>query len=662
MADENIRPHNEPDNCNTCNNGLSGGQVALIILACVLVIGLIAALIAWLMQKKNKNKSSSKTNSVTIGGPLPQYAEQPDKNIPNQQSQFTNQSNTQAPQNNQAPTHTTINQQDLIANAVASATPQIIASMAKMASQDNDPDAMLETKKEEITEKKDGNENLSEPQTTEEKTDDIEDKKPNEEEEKERQKTEQSDLGDIFKPKPFTDFPTGKMIDNNSENKKNDNLEFPSDFTHQRGDVEKIMQTDRLKNPFEQLPLDKEIDNINGLKEQDKQDQTQQENVGNNIAPGAPKLDFASIFGLPSIPEKTVNEPKVIPEEKRNDVINVPTIKLANSGKAAGSPELKAGGRIDMLNQNGNFFAPDLPSASLNNNQQIQYNPMEMTASNIDIKNNNIGDNDYKIPPVFNYMSQSQNNIQQIDEKPKMMNNTIPGVSDFDVGANGQKNARINELPTIGQLPVNNISDSIPIPMTTSPINGNKMNYNNPLGGNIIPPICAIGNTDVDNNRTVIPSNPTLSQPQPINEDDIKPDAPIFTPITKSDVPSFNPIDHTQQPITISQRQQDNTKQSIMIPPQKEEPFMGDLPIPGQIKIQDKEKDSKAAGTNIAFDPFIIPDKGQNVSMNNENNNPTINEFSGLDSKQMEANNGQSQMNLGTQNKCMCPSCTGGKM
>ena len=99
-----------------------------------------------------------------------------------------------------------------------------------------------------------------------------------------------------------------------------------------------------------------------------------------------------------------------------------------------------------------------------------------------------------------------------------------------------------------------------------------------------------------------------------------------------------------------------------MIPPQKEEQFMEDLPIPGQIKIQDKEKDSEAAGTNIAFNPFIIPDKGQNVSMKNENNNPTINEFSGLDSKQMEANNGQSQMNLGTQNKCMCPSCTGGKM
>ena len=62
----------------TDKNSLSGGQIALIIIGCVLVIGLVAALIAWLVSDKKKKKNSSKTNTVQIGGPVNSEIKQQD--------------------------------------------------------------------------------------------------------------------------------------------------------------------------------------------------------------------------------------------------------------------------------------------------------------------------------------------------------------------------------------------------------------------------------------------------------------------------------------------------------------------------------------------------------------------------------------------------------
>ena len=169
MADENRPTHHGPDNC---NNGLSGGQIALIILSCLLIIGIIAALIAWLVQSRNKSKSSSKQNIVQIGETVPQNNIQQTQNATNQKAPNTNQqaapimqNNIAQPvaQNNPVSAGTTINQQELIANVVASATPQIMNSMAQFAAQEVEkekqseiavPNTKPETKKEETIQKK----------------------------------------------------------------------------------------------------------------------------------------------------------------------------------------------------------------------------------------------------------------------------------------------------------------------------------------------------------------------------------------------------------------------------------------------------------------------------------------------------------------------------
>ena len=51
-------------------NNLSGGQIALIIIGCILVIGLVALFVAWLVGDKKKKKSGLKTNTIQIGGPV----------------------------------------------------------------------------------------------------------------------------------------------------------------------------------------------------------------------------------------------------------------------------------------------------------------------------------------------------------------------------------------------------------------------------------------------------------------------------------------------------------------------------------------------------------------------------------------------------------------
>ena len=184
MADENRPTHHGPDNC---NNGLSGGQIALIILSCLLIIGIIAALIAWLVQSRNKSKSSSKQNIVQIGETVPQNNIQQTQNATNQKAPNTNQqaapimqNNIAQPvaQNNPVSAGTTINQQELIANVVASATPQIMNSMAQFAAQEVEkekqseiavPNTKPETKKEETIQEKTNEDNVQETQTKEEK-------------------------------------------------------------------------------------------------------------------------------------------------------------------------------------------------------------------------------------------------------------------------------------------------------------------------------------------------------------------------------------------------------------------------------------------------------------------------------------------------------------
>lgn len=644
MAYENRPPHNGPDNS---NNGLSGGQIALIILACLLVIGLIAALIAWLMQDRRKNKSSSKQNIVQIGGSFPQNNIQQSQNAQNQQTPDTNQ--PAAPvmqnsvvqpvaQNNPAPADTAINQQELIANVVAAATPQIMASMAQFAAQEADMEKKkeeAEKKKEEITNNKSDDNNLQEPKTEEKKSEDIDD-----EEEKGQQKLEQSDLENLGL-KAFAG---------------------------------------RLTNPFEQLPMEKEIDNINYLKEQREQEQAQQKNDGNNIAAETPKFDFASLLGLPT----KQNEHKKMDNMTGSQEMPQ-TINFGNTS-GSGSPEMKAGDGIDMLNRDANVFTPDMSMPTMNNNQGLPIMTQnKSTEPIVDQKEDN-----NMMPPLFNFMPPAQNGNQKINAESsqatasQMMNTqnpidtkimplpiTQPKQKD-DIALdddepitlfNNNKFANDNpETPMPNKMPNNmmafnmmpepntqgnNLPNNVMPPVMAGPIKENNVNYNSSLNANMMPPMGARGNTDAVPNEPVTLNNSIFNQPRPINEDDIKPDAPIFTP------PMMQMINNNEPKI-----QEEIRSPSILQAP-KERSDMEELPIPMQVNAQNKEQDknSKEGGENIAPNQLLSTPK---IPMKKKDDNPIFNVLPCIDgaNKQMEANNEKSKMNLDT-NKCMCPSCTG---
>lgn len=660
MAYENRPPRHGPDNC---NNGLSGGQILLIILACLLVIGLIAALIAWLMQDRRKNKSSSKTNSVIIGQ-VPQNNIQQPKNAQNQQTPNTNQPANQpaAPvmqnnvvqpvaQNSPALADTAINQQELINNIVAAATPQIMASMAQIAAQEAEkeqlnqeavpaPEKETENEKEETTNKKSDDSNLQEPKTEEKKSEDIDD-----EEEKRQQKLEQSDLENLGL-KAFAG---------------------------------------RLTNPFGQLPLEKEIDNINYLKEQRKQEQAQQENAGNNITSEKPKLDFASLLGLPTKQNEQKKMDNMTGSQEMPQTINFGNIS------GSGSPEMKAGGGIDMLNRDANVFTPDMSMQTMNNDQCLPIMTQnKSTEPIVDQKEDN-----NMMPSLFNFMPPAQNDNQTINKENHTMNiqqlpnnmvafgepqkstattrmplsiiqpnqiDNIPLANNEPVELfngnklTGEKNKNAtsnNMMPFImpeQNTRANNVSDNVQPQMMAEPIKENNVNYNGPLNANMMPPMEAMGSPNVVPNKPVMSDNPMLDKPRPINEDEIKPDAPIFTP------PMMKMADNNEP------KMQEEMKPPFILQSPKEKSDIEELPIPMQVNAQSKEQDknSKEANESSVVNPFMQPAQpSPNVPVKKENSNSMFSELPGIDGKPMEANNEQSQMNLGTQNKCMCPSCTG---
>lgn len=649
MANENRPPRHGPDNC---NNGLSGGQILLIILACLLVIGLIAALIAWLMQDKRKNKSSSKQNIVQIGGPFPQNNIQQPQNAQNQQTVDTNQpaapvmqNNIVQPvaQNNPVPVDTTINQQELISNVVTAATPQIMASMAQIAAQEADMEKKkeeTEKKKEEITNNKSDDNNLQEPKTEEKKSEDIDD-----EEEKGQQKLEQSDLENLGL-KAFAG---------------------------------------RLTNPFEQLPMEKEIDNINCLKEQREQEQAQQKNDGNNIAAETPKFDFASLLGLPTKQNEQKKMDNMTCSQEMPQTINFGNIS------GSGSPEMKAVGGIDMLNRNANIFTPDTSIQTMNNNQGLPIMTQNKSTEPISQKEDN-----NMMPPLFNFMPPAQNDNQTINKENHTMNiqqlpnnmvafgepqkstattrmplsiiqpnqiDNIPLANNEPVELfngnklTGEKNKNAtsnNMMPFImpeQNKQENNLSNTImPSPMMTSPIMKDNVNYNGPLNANMMSPMEAMGSPNAVPNKQVMSGNSMFNKPEPINEDEIKPDAPIFTP------PMMKMADNNEP------KMQEEMKPPFILQSSKEKSDIEELPIPMQVNAQSKEQDknSKEANESAVVNPFMqLAQTSPNIPVKKENNNPMFSTLPG-DGKQMEANNGQSQMNLGTQNKCTCSLCSSG--
>ena len=711
MANDNRPQYNEPDHN---NNGLSGGQIAIIIISCVLILGLIAALIAWLMKDKKKSKSNSKVNSVIIGGQPLQYNEL-QNNIPNQNQPVapTNQQENAKP----------------VSDTVAPTTPQVVAPTK----QDTDKKVPEEPNNSSVDSSDDDK------NTDENKEDTLEDVDNKQSEEEKENKAEQSSSNEITKPKPFAGFSIGKMLDtDNSNDKKNDNsLEFPNDFTYQQNDFNNLGQAGKMINPFERLPLEREMGNNQPKQERlqntdNKMDSNQSPfgNMQTMSVPGGgqpgsskkpePVIDFASLLGSLSQPKEQINEPKTIQEDEIGN--NSPKQGM-NFGNISGSPKVNAGSRIDMLNQDENFFTPNLSKSSINNQE------LPIISQNKVIKP--IGmmqENDKTVKPsFFNFMPEAQNDNQPINENKEKINSKMLSQQPLQMTDFGSKQPMIvggsPEAPSVvfdqnkfnesnekytnmfNQLisPSTNAQQSIsttrmPLPMietkqkplkipevndavlasnefndmpanpfNSKPMNNNKgpmqdnmMAFNmmpeqntqgNNASNNMMPPMGAIGSVNDVPNQQVISDNPMFNKPQPINEDDIKPDAPIFNPpMMKMENRIENNNDTKMQ------------KEFILQPP-KAISDIEELPVPMQVNGQDKgqDKNAKEDSNEIAFNPFMhFAQPSPNASIKKENNNLMFGALSGINGKPMEqTNNNQSKTNLETQNICNCSLCTG---
>ena len=208
------------------NNGLSGGQIALIIIGCILVLGLIASLIAWLMTDKRKNKSKSKMNIVQIGGTtnneqqLGQAINQAAAPIQTM-SNDTTETNNQLSANNEV-----INQQDkeqLIADITSEVTPKVIAATKQLADQKAAEEQQSKIEKDEVTQEQQDEDDIIQQLSTKEETEpNIKDAIGNED----KQKTENFDeIPNYSNNKPFAGFPLGMMMGANKAENLQPNFE-----------------------------------------------------------------------------------------------------------------------------------------------------------------------------------------------------------------------------------------------------------------------------------------------------------------------------------------------------------------------------------------------------------------------------------------------------
>lgn len=649
MEDENRPSQNVNNDCN--HNNLSGGQIALIIIGCLLIIGVVAALIAWLMQDRKKSKSnSSKQQIVQIGGQFSPNNALQKQDTQNQQTPNTNQPTEPAKQampdynenlknlNNQLinqiiTDQMAINQNNMVTNAqkplyTIPENNQIVAEKPKEEPKEEEP---VETKKEE-PKQDDLEDSLSEQSTD----DTEEDTKQNDNEEKkdEKQEAKQSDkktnamlddlLSGILNEKPVK--AEANDIDGGAPATQKQNLQFPVDFTYTLKDFEKLAKAGKSQNPFQQVPLEKEIDNANLLTEQHK---LEEEQLTNN----KPLAQLGNAFSEPELKLKMQNpeENLPLPEQPISNKANRELPTLDQGPMSINMPMMAPNtNNQDNVVGGGNIF--NFTPKPQQNNVGANNNVMAMD-------NNDFGNN---MPPIFNFMPKP-NNVNQptnANEKPMhfIMNDSEPQME------------KKNQIMNIGM----DMPKQYGIVAQQQELN-NRMLMNNGV------------NMPIQQNK-----NDTGNiKPEPINEDDIKPDTPPFG------FPQMRKLDNSNEnePKMIEedgiQMTSDGMKNPFMTQPRKEEPEMEemgeieDLPMPSQAIGRDngQDKNGNKVDEGMVFNPFMKPPMpAPNIPIKKEINNSMLNGLPGINSNiQMEqTNNGQSQTNLETQNKCMCPMCSGG--
>ena len=433
MADENRPSQNVNNDCN--HNNLSGGQIALIIIGCLLIIGVVAALIAWLMQDRKKSKSnSSKQQIVQIGGQFSPNNALQKQDTQNQQTPNTNQPTEPAkqamPDYNENLNNQLINQ--MITDQMAIDQNNMITNAQKpfYAIPENNQivaEKPVETKKDEP--KQDDLEDSLSEQSTDDMEEDIK-QNDNEEKKDEKQEAKQSDkktnamlddlLSGILNEKPVK--AEANDIDGNAPATQKQNLQFPVDFTYTLKDFEKLAKAGKSQNPFQQAPLEKEIDNANLLTEQHKLEEEQlkkEEQLTNNKQ----LAQLGNAFSEPELklkmqnPEENLPSPEQPISNKANRElptldqgpmsINMPMMapNTNNQGNVVG------GGNIfnftpkpqqNNIGANNNVMAMDD-----GNNMPQKMNEMGANNNVMSMDNNDFGNN---MPPIFNFTQKPQQN------------------------------------------------------------------------------------------------------------------------------------------------------------------------------------------------------------------------------------------------------------
>ena len=635
MADENRPSQNVNNDCN--HNNLSGGQIALIIIGCLLIIGVVAALIAWLMQDRKKSKSnSSKQQIVQLGGQFSPNNALQKQDIQNQQTPNTNQPTEPAkqamPDYNEDLNNKLINQ--IITDQMAIDQNNMVTNAQKpfYAIPENN---QIVAEKPEETKKEEPKQDDLEDSLSEQSTDDTEeDIKQNDNEEKkdEKQEAKQSDkktnamlddlLSGILNEKPVK--AEANDIDGNAPATQKQNLQFPVDFTYTLKDFEKLAKAGKSQNPFQQVPLEKEIDNANLLTEQHKLEEEQLTN----------------------------NKP------------------LAQLGNAFSEPELK----LKMQNLEENLPSPEQPISNKANRElpTLDQGPMSinmpMMAPNTNNQGNVVGGGD-----DFNFTPKpQQNNVGA--------NNNVMSMDNNDFGNNMSPIFNFTPKPNNVNQPTNANEKSMHFIMDDPEPQIEKQNPIMNIGMDMPKQYGIVAQQQELNNRMLMNNGANMPiqqnkndtgniKPEPINEDDIKPDAPIFTP-PMMNMENNNEDKHKMIEEDDIQRTSDGMKDPFMTQPRKEEPEMEkmgeieDLPMPSQAIGRDngQDKNGNKVDEGMVFNPFMKPHMSKPNIPIKEINNPMFNELPGINSNMPmeQTNNGQSQTNLETQNRCNCSLCTGG--
>ena len=706
MEDENRPSQNVNNDCN--NNNLSGGQIALIIIGCLLIIGVVAALIAWLMQDRKKSKSnSSKQQIVQLGGQFSPNNALQKQDTQNQQTPNTNQPAEPAkqamPDYNENLNNQLINQ--VIADQMAMNQNNMVTNAQKplyTIPENNQivAEKPVETKKEEP--KQDDLEDSLSEQSTDDMEEDIK-QNDNEEKKDEKQEAKQSDkktnamlddlLSGILNEKPVK--AEANDIDGNAPATQNQNLQFPVDFTYTLKDFEKLAKAGKSQNPFQQVPLEKEIDNANLLTEQHK---LEEEQFTNN----KPLAQLGNAFSEPELKLKMQNPEENLPspEQPISNKVNRELPTLDQGPMSINMPMMAPNtNNQDNVVGGGNIFnftpKPQQNNIGANNNVGANNTFMQMgDGNNMSPKMNEIGannnvmsmdDNSFgnNISPIFNF-TPKPNNVNQLtnaneepmqegmsanamfgekpkeEQKPMTLNNLLGGM-------------KFNRPANANEKPMHFIMDD-PEPQMEKKNQIMNIGMDMPKQDGIEAQQQELNNQMLMNNGANMPIQQNKNdagniKPEPINEDDIKPDAPIFTP-PMMNMENNNEDKHKMIEEDDIQMTSDGMKNPFMTQPRKEEPEIEekeeieDLPMPSQAigRNEGQDKNDNKVDEGMVFNPFIKPPMpAPNIPIKKEINNSMLNGLPGINSNMPmeQTNNGQSQTNLETQNKCNCPVCSG---